>query len=118
MDRVLIGNLRVLTRIGCGSREREAPQRLEFDVEVGVELQKAGASRELADTVCYVAVSELISTLSAEKPWVLLEELASAVTEAIFTRWPAALSVQLTIRKFPVVGADYVGIAMHRERLR
>ncbi|HSH23276.1 MAG TPA: dihydroneopterin aldolase [Acidimicrobiales bacterium] len=81
-DRIELRGLRVLARCGVGDGERSAPQPLEIDLDVTLDLRPAGSSDDLDDTVDYGNLSDVVAATMAE-PAALLEHLAGRVADAV-----------------------------------
>jgi dihydroneopterin aldolase / 2-amino-4-hydroxy-6-hydroxymethyldihydropteridine diphosphokinase len=80
-DHVYINGLRVMVLIGVLPHEREAPQPIQIDVDVEVDLARAGMSDDLHDTVNYGAMCDAIAQLARASSDLLLERLAQRVAE-------------------------------------
>lgn len=116
MDTVFISGLKALSRIGHTLQERQHTQRLQFDLKVAVDLERAALSGSLDDTICYKELSELVTKLSLSKEWALLEQLGAAVIEQVFERWKSAQAINLELKKFVIAEAEATGIVMERKR--
>jgi len=116
LDVIRIAGLKVQTRIGYTSEEREGPQVISFDVSMQVDTRKAAVSRHLEDTVCYSQVAELIRGISQGRPWSLVEELGASISAQIFAQYPIVQELSLTIKKFVLADTAWVGIETHRSR--
>ena len=75
MGRIVIAGLRELGVHGVLPEEQARPQPFEVDVELVVDLEAAGSSDALDDTVDYSAVSESISRVVRTEQYQLLERL-------------------------------------------
>lgn len=115
-DFVLIQGLKLPVRIGCNPGERDYPQTLEFSSSIAVGQTNCLITGKPGDTVCYSSVCADLKTLTSENEWSLLEQLAEDVTKLIFERYPAALEIELELRKFVIPSADWVGIKIARKR--
>ena len=115
-DQILIKDLELEARVGAFSAEREIFQRLVIDLRLGIDLRRAGETAELADTVCYLTLSERIREFVAGRIWVLVEEVAAAVCGLIFEFDPRIESIKIGVRKFVVPGAQYAGVEIERRR--
>ena len=82
--------------------ERERGQRFLVDVEL--EVGDAGASDRLEDAVDYRDVARCVREVSDARAYTLLEALATALSEALMRRFPAA-GVRVRVRK-PEVQLD------------
>ncbi len=101
---------------GVLPEEQTRPQPFEVDVELEVDLTRAGESDSLDDTVDYAAVSEAVNRVVESEQYSLLERLATRIAEVC--RTDARVSgVVVTVRKLhpPVrVLADHVAVRIER----
>ena len=77
MDTIFIHDLRVETRIGVYDWERELPQTVRLDVELGLPSDKVFRSGEFADALDYAAVVKRLQAFAADHPHQLLERFAA-----------------------------------------
>lgn len=118
-DRVELRGLRLLARCGVLLDERARPQPLEIDLDLVCDLEAAGQSDELAHTVDYGAVCELVERVSQREPVALLEHLASRVADALLSLDPRIGQVVVAIRKLrPPVPQDLATAGVRIERRR
>ncbi len=116
MGTIVIAGLRELGVHGVLPEEQTRPQPFEVDVELTVDLENAGDSDSLDDTVDYSAVAEAISRVVRSERYQLLERLATRIAEvcAVDERVTA---VAVTVRKLhPPVRAmvDHVAVSIER----
>jgi dihydroneopterin aldolase len=79
MDRIVVRDLRVKSRIGVTGDERAAAQDLLINVELERDLTAAGASDDLADTIDYGWVIGEIAAIAEMGERQLLEKLADEI---------------------------------------
>ena len=116
MDRILIAGLRELGIHGVLPEERLRPQPFEVDVELHVDLAKAGASDHLADTVDYAEVCDAVSRVVAQESYQLLERLAQRIADVCRSD-ERVTGVVVEVRKLqPPVQAqvDHVAVRIQR----
>lgn len=116
MDRILIAGIRELGVHGVLPEEQVRPQPFEVDVELHVDLRRAGASDDLDDTVDYAAVCEAVSRVIASEKYRLLERLAERIAEVCCAD-PRVEGVVVEVRKVhPPVRAmlNHVGVRVER----
>src|SRR6187401_168516 len=82
-DRIELRGLRILGVVGVLAEERERAQPLEVDLDVGLDLSRAGASDELADTVDYGALCEQVEAIVGSGHVALLEHLAETIAAGV-----------------------------------
>jgi dihydroneopterin aldolase len=112
MGTIFIVGLRELGVHGVLPEEQSRPQPFEVDVQLEVDLDAAGQSDDLDDTVDYSAVSEAVSRVVKNERFHLLERLATRIGEVCKTDERVS-SVSVTVRKLhPPVRAmlDHVAV--------
>lgn len=117
-DVVELRGLRVLGRHGCLSEEQARDQPFEVDVDVELDLAAAGASDDLADTLDYGAVAEVVARLVATEPSALLERVAARIADVVLAD-TRVRSVTVAVRKLrPPVPVDLAtaGVRITRRR--
>jgi len=108
--------VRVLGVLGALPEEQMRPHPFEVDVELVVDVARAGESDDLADTVDYAAVSEAIARVVASESHRLLERLATRIGE-VCRADPRVTGVTVTVRKLnaPVRAMlDHVAVRVRR----
>jgi dihydroneopterin aldolase len=86
-DRISLQGLRFAGRIGVTAEERAEPRTIVVDVEMEVDLRKAGESDDLAHTVDYSQVAERIERIVTGTEMKLLEHVAHRIVDEISTIW-------------------------------
>jgi dihydroneopterin aldolase len=84
VDRIAIENIRAFGRHGWSEDERKQPQRLTIDIELKLDLQRAGTSDDLGDTVDYAELQRRIVERVETTSYALLERLATVLLDDIF----------------------------------
>ncbi len=79
MDRIFIRDLALRCIIGIYPEERREKQDIVINVEIQVDLRKAGRSDDLKDTVDYKAIKKSILKLVEESAFQLIESLAERI---------------------------------------
>lgn len=84
MDRITIESISARGRHGWTSEERSTPQALTIDLMLELDLQPAGTSDDLSDTVDYAALRSRIVEGVETSSYALLEKLAASLLETLF----------------------------------
>jgi len=116
MGTIVIAGLRELGVHGVLPEEQTRPQPFEVDVELIVNLEAAGTSDSLDDTVDYSAVAEAVSRVVSSERYHLLERLATRIAEVCSVD-DRVTAVAVTVRKLhPPVRAmvDHVAVRIER----
>jgi len=116
VDRIVVTGLREMGTHGVLPEEQSRPQPFEVDVELGVDLEAAGQSDALEDTVDYGAVCESVRRIVRTEQYRLLERLAARIAEVCGAD-ERVERVAVTVRKLRApVGAivDHVGVRIER----
>jgi len=115
-DRILIPGLRELGVHGVLPEEHERPQPFEVDLELVVDLARAGETDALDDTVDYSAVCEAVSRVVSTESHQLLERLAARIAEVCLAD-ERVEGVVVEVRKLhPPVRAQVAHVAVRIER--
>jgi dihydroneopterin aldolase len=94
-----IRGVRVLGIHGVLDFERVKAQPFEFDLDVSVDMTRAGATDQLVDTVNYAAIIDAAAGV-LRGPWcALLERLALLMGEAVLRVDPRIATVDVAVRK-------------------
>src|SRR5580704_14509323 len=121
-DRIELRGLRALGTHGVLPEEQERAQPFEVDLDLEVDLRRAGRSDRLDDTVDYGAVTAAIAGVVAGAHSNLLEHLAERIAAAALEAGaPHAAAVTVSVRKTrPPVPCELAsaGVTIHRRRPR
>lgn len=118
MDRIEVSGWRTMTVIGALDFEQLAPQPIEVDAALYVDLEEAGETDDLAATVHYGEVLDAFAKVAAD-PHVLLERFAHRLCEAALA-FPLVQEVELVARKLrPPVPHDvaHTAVSLRRRRM-
>lgn len=117
-DRIRIVNMSFYGHHGVDPSERALGGRFSFDVELALDLTAAGESDDLAQTVDYAAVYELIAQVQAGRKFLLLEALAHHIAQAILAQFAVdAVTVRARKHSVPLAGLiDYTEVEITRRR--
>ncbi|MCP2040193.1 dihydroneopterin aldolase [Neisseria sp. HSC-16F19] len=117
MDTIFLHGLKAETLIGVYDWERRQRQTLVLDLTLGTDFAAAAASDNIADTIHYAEVAEVLRQNLAEQQFLLLEALAEHVAALILTdfgaRWVRVRVVKPGI--LPQVASVGVEIERHAQ---
>ncbi len=121
MDRIFVRGMAFSACHGVLVHERETPQRFVADAELLLDLREAGARDDLAATVNYAEVYEIVRGVMEGPPRQLVEALAETAAARVLAVFPAVRAVRMTVHKpaAPIGGlcAD-VGVSIVRRRAK
>ena len=115
MDQIHIRQLKLNVVIGVYPREREAPQPVIVDLALHTDLQVAGRSDQLTDTIDYAALVARVRKAVAKSRFQLLEALAEHIAD-LCLREPRISAVDVTVAKPDALPGIGVAVTMHRSR--
>lgn len=118
MDQIQIKRLEVFANHGVLEEENRLGQKFLVSVRMDVDARTPGLSDELADSVNYAQVSEIICREAQGHTFRLIERLAEHLAERILLEFPQVQSVDLEIEKpwAPVrIPLETVSVTIHRK---
>lgn len=104
---------------GLFEQESTLGQRFEVDLELGINLEKAGISDNMQDSVHYGEVYDLVEDIVVNKRYNLLEALAHGLVQVLLEKDQRIEQVHVAIRKpsVPIKGImDYAEVEIRRKR--
>jgi 7,8-dihydroneopterin aldolase/epimerase/oxygenase len=117
-DRIVLEGMAFQGTHGVHPEEQATPQRFEVDVIMARNLQPAGLSDDLADTIDYGRVFEACRQIVESTRFNLIEALAEAIAHEVLAEFPAD-EVVVRVRKPEVrLGGEVrtVGVEISRRR--
>jgi len=119
VQKILINGLECFGHHGVFEKERIKGQTFIFDLIVEVDIDAAGKTDNLDQSVDYAAICELVQTVCVEKTFNLLEALAEYICTKILLMSDRIENVIITVRK-PKAPVDFtvdsLGIVWERKR--
>lgn len=116
MDIVLVEDLRFKTIVGCWDWERQLPQEVSVDLEMGCDMSAAAQTDALEDTLDYKAVSNRVRDFVRERQFQLVEAAADGIAGLVMAEFKVPW-IRVTVRKpYAVTGAAAVGVVVEKGR--
>lgn len=119
-DKIIISNMKIFAYHGVRPEEKEKGQVFIIDIELTTDLRKAGESDNLKDTVNYAEVYDLVTRITRDNKFNLIEKLAQTISEAILDNYATVENVKIRVKKpeAPIEGEfDWVAVEMERSRI-
>jgi dihydroneopterin aldolase len=114
MDIIFISELKIETLIGIYEWERQKPQTIQLDLEVGLRGEHAMKSDNIGDTIDYSRIVGSIEQLFKEQHFSLLEKAGEAIAEVIMREFKAPW-VRISIAKLaPLRNVKRLGVTIER----
>lgn len=120
MDRIIMKNLAFYGYHGAMEEEKTLGQKFFIDVEIYTDLNKAGKSDDVIDTVHYGEVYEVIKSRVEDWRFMLIEALAENIADSILEKFIKVQKINITVKKpeAPVPGVfDHVAVQIERSRI-
>jgi dihydroneopterin aldolase len=95
----LIEGLEIYGHHGVPAEERVLGQRLLFDVRLTMEGCRGAQTDEVADTVDYTEVIDVITELATVETYSLIERLAQVTAETVLQKFPVLDEVWVQVTK-------------------
>ncbi len=119
MDKIILKGLVFYAYHGVLEEEHKLGQRFFIDLELFCDLEKAGKTDNLNQTINYTEVYQLVKDISVQERYNLIEALAERIAEKILKKIVRVKEVIVRVKKpeAPVEGIfDYVGVEIRRNR--
>jgi 7,8-dihydroneopterin aldolase/epimerase/oxygenase len=118
-DHIFVTGLLVHAHHGVMPHEEEVGQRFVIDLELTVDLSRAGTSDKLVDTVSYSSIVDTATRAFTGKSFRLVETAAAITAEALLAGFPKVSAVRVTVHKphAPIAAIfNDVGVSILRQR--
>lgn len=112
---IFLRGLRFHSPVGVLGQEKIVGNDIVVDIRIGYPFSQALSSDDVADTLNYAEVYEIIKQ-EASQPVNLLERLAGKISDRLWQTYPEIASIDLRITKSnPPMGADVdgAGVEIH-----
>ncbi|MEO5702870.1 MAG: dihydroneopterin aldolase [Gammaproteobacteria bacterium] len=116
MDIIYLHGLRIDTVIGIYDWERRVKQAVILDLDMAVDIRKAAASENIADTLDYKVLAKRLVDYIGNTQFQLVETLAERVVELILTEFSVDWVRLRVNKKGAVRGAVDVGVIIERTK--
>ena len=98
-DKMILTGIEVFGYHGCSDEEQTLGQKFYVDVELDLDLSKAGLSDDFADTVDYVKILQCVEEIVGGTPRRLIESVAENLAQKILTDFAQVDGVKITLHK-------------------
>jgi 7,8-dihydroneopterin aldolase/epimerase/oxygenase len=118
-DAIFITGLLVHAHHGVMPHEEKVGQRFVIDLEIAIDLARAGASDKLVDTVSYSTIVDTVTRAFTARSYRLVEAAAAAIADAVLSAFVHVTSVRVTVHKphAPIAAIfNDVGVTILRSR--
>jgi len=109
-DYIKVENINSYTKIGVADNERFIGQKLKINLKVYFSLLKAGQTDLLEDTVSYVELVEIITNLSQQREFKLIEHFGHEICLSIFAKIPKIEAIQVEVYKPHIPSPNFQGL--------
>lgn len=118
MGTIKLQNIRTFSFHGCLEEEARIGSDYRVDLEIKTDLRKSALSDELADTVDYVQLNQIVEQEMAIRSK-LLEHVAQRILSRIFKELPSVSRIVLGVSKLnPPIGGDVEAVTIEMEEYR
>ncbi len=114
MDVIALARMRVAGRHGAFAAERACAQPFDLDVVVELDLRRAAASDDLADTLDYAQLHRRITQVVGSTSFALLERLAGEILDVIFSD-PRVARAEVAIAKPALLEGATPSVRLRRD---
>lgn len=119
MDKILLKDIKLYGYHGVLEKEREIGQYFYVDIEIFLDLESAGITDDLGNTVDYSKVYDIIKDINEKNKFRLIESFAQKISEELMSAFDKIKTVVIKVRKpdAPIDGDfSWVGVEIKRSR--
>ena len=114
MNMIFIQELRIDTRIGIYTREKQVAQTIQLDLDIALRDKQSVGAWQLDESIDYAEVVKRIRRLFEEEHFDLLENAAETIARIIMDEFGAPW-LRITIAKLaPLSGVKRLGVTIER----
>ena len=114
MDKIYLNGLEIETIVGIWDWERQIPQMVRIDLEMGADIARAAKSDSIDDTLNYKLVSKRVQSLVKESGFQLVETMAETIARVVMEEFDVPW-IRVRINKPGAIrGARDVGVEIER----
>ncbi|MGO0058703.1 dihydroneopterin aldolase [Brevibacillus fluminis] len=118
MDKIYFEKMSFYGYHGVFEAEAQLGQRFYVDLEVSLDLSKAGRSDDLNDTVNYADIFNLVAHIVEKERYKLVEALTSTIADRLLEQFPfEEVKVKVT-KPNPPINGHYEAVAIEMVRTR
>lgn len=118
MDKIYFNGMSFYGYHGVFEAEAELGQRFFVDLDLSLDLSKAGASDDLNDTVNYADIFTCVQKVVEGERYNLVEKLAAQIAERLLRQFPL-MEVKVKVTKpNPPINGHYESVAIEMIRKR
>ncbi|GJD72941.1 dihydroneopterin aldolase [Methylobacterium goesingense] len=118
-DRIVVDRIAVFAFHGLLPEEARLGQRFYVSLDVRLDLRAAGRSDDVARTVSYADLTEIVTRIATQRRFALIEALAEAIAGEILERHPPIREIRVRVDKPSApVPAVIDGVAIEIVRAR
>jgi len=115
-DKLILSGMQFFGRHGVFAEEKAMGQKFIIDLEINLDLKKAGTTDEIAHTPNYADIYSRVKNIVTQKTFNLIEALAEAIAQDILSHYRVD---QVTVKVYkphaPISGIfDYMGCEIVR----
>jgi dihydroneopterin aldolase len=118
MDRILVPEIPLRARVGVPDAERSIEQDVIVDLELGLDLSRAGREDTLEHTVDYERACDVVAATVQARSYRLIEAIAEACADAVLAAFPVE-EVRVRVRKpraLQPMGVPWAAVEIARRR--
>ena len=119
MDRLILKNIRLKGKHGCFAHELETPCEFRVSMVLYLNLEAAGKTDRLDDTIDYPAAASIAEGVIAGESVRLMETLAARIAERMFIRFGQLAKIKVKVQKCgacPDFATEEVSVQIARKR--
>jgi dihydroneopterin aldolase len=119
MDKIIVDGIRVYGYHGVLEEENKLGQEFIIDLELFLNLEKAGKTDDLNYTIDYSKVYKIVYNIVKNKKFKLIEALATNIADNLLSNYENIIIIKVRVKKpsAPIDGVfNYFAVEIERKR--
>lgn len=116
-DVILLQGIQVPAALGVTAGERRQRRPVQLDLEVEADLERAGRTDRIGDTLHYKHIFEVVADVAGNQEHKLVEALAQRIAKAVLEKFDAEAITVIVRKPTPIAGVlQHAGVRIRRTR--
>jgi 7,8-dihydroneopterin aldolase/epimerase/oxygenase len=114
-DKLILSSISCQSHIGVSDGERQNPQEIFIDLELGIDAARAARRDDINDAIDYEVLVNTLREYLSNKSFRLIETIADELSHMILKNFDASYCL-IKVKKRALSGVDSCSVEVYREK--